>query len=201
MESRLRPGFAYDGCMDAPQPNIIFIHGNNSGNEPGGAAHDYWFPYAARECTKLGLPVTAKNFPDPMLARQDIWLPFLMQECGANAQSILIGHSSGAIATMRCAEHHSILGSVLVGAYHTHLGDENERLSGYFDAPWDWQSIRANQRWIIQFASVDDPYFPIAEPRFVSEKLGTEYYEYTDKGHFFQDTFPELIDAVMRKLA
>lgn len=187
--------------MGAAQPNVILIHGNNSGKAPGGSAHDYWFPYAIRECTKLGLPVVAKDFPDPMLARKDIWLPFLMQECGANAQSILIGHSSGAIAAMRYAEQHAILGSVLVGAYHTHLGDACERLSGYFDAPWGWQSIRRNQQWIIQFASTDDPYFPVEESRFVSENLGTEYYEYADRGHFFQSEFPELVDAVKRKIA
>ncbi len=186
----------YHYGMAATLSKIIFLHGN--GGE--GVSH-YWFPYAAREFRSLGLEVVAKDFPDARLARKSIWLPFLEHECGADKNSILIGHSSGAIAAMRFAEHNEIFGSVLVGAYYTDTGVENERLSGYFDDPWGWEAIRHNQNWIIQFASVDDPFFPVEEPRLVSRELGTEYHEYTDRGHFFEKEFPELIEAVRRKLS
>lgn len=180
----------------ADLPKIIFLHGN--GGE--GVGH-YWFPYAAREFRKLGFEVVAKDFPDAHLARKSIWLPFLRNECGVDEHSILIGHSSGAIAAMRWAEKNQIFGSVLVGAYYTDTGVENERLSGYFDNPWDFPAIRRNQQWIIQFASVDDPFFPVEEPRLVSRELGTEYHEFTNRGHFFEKEFPELIEAVKKKLS
>ncbi|MDD5103900.1 MAG: alpha/beta fold hydrolase [Candidatus Peribacteraceae bacterium] len=180
--------------MVSPLPKIIFLHGNSG----EGVGH-YWFPYAAREFRTLGFEVRAKDFPDAHLARKSIWLPFLEKECGADENSILIGHSSGAIAVMRWAEQHQIVGSVLVGAYYTDTGSENERLSGYFDDPWDFEAIRRNQQWIIQFASVDDPFFPIEEPRLVSRELQTEYHEFTNRGHFFEKEFPELIEAVQKK--
>ncbi|MFH1670275.1 MAG: alpha/beta hydrolase [Patescibacteria group bacterium] len=186
--------------MERVKPKIIFLHGNNGGEGDGGAAQDYWFPYAKREFEKFGLEVITKDFPDPKIARQSIWLPFLKDECGADEHSILIGHSSGAIAAMRYAENNKILGSVLVGTYYTNVGDENERRSGYFDVPWGWSAIRKNQQWIIQFASVDDPFFSVEEPRFVSEKLQTEYYEFTDRGHFFDLEFPELVEVVKGKV-
>ena len=191
----------YHESMTTEQANIIFLHGNNGGKGDGGKASDYWFPYAKQEFENLGLQVTALDFPDPRVARMNIWLPFLKDACGANEYSILIGHSSGAIAAMRYAEKNKILGSVLVGAYYTDTGDAIERMSGYFDEEWDWSAIRKNQRWIIQFASVDDPFFSIEEPRLVSEKLQTQYCEYTERGHFFDETFPELVEAVRRKLA
>jgi pimeloyl-ACP methyl ester carboxylesterase len=62
-----------------------------------------------------------------------------------DSETVLVGHSSGAIAAMRLAETHAILGSVLVGAYHTHLGMGTEKLSGYFDRPWQWDAIKRNQ--------------------------------------------------------
>lgn len=182
--------------MEHKQTKLIFLHGN--GGE--GMGNHFW-PYAEREFTRLGYTVIAKNFPDPVLARQSIWLPFLKDECGADKYSVLIGHSSGAIAAMRFAEKNRILGSVLVGAYHTDTGDERERLSGYFDTPWDWPAIRRNQQWIIQFSSVDDPFFPVEEPRLVARELKTEYHEYTDRGHFFDPEFPELVEEVRKKLA
>ena len=184
----------YHPCM-ADLPKIIFLHGNSG----EGVGH-YWFPYAKRAFEQMGLTVIAKDFPDAHLARKSIWLPFLEHECGADEHSILIGHSSGAIAAMRWAEKHRIFGSVLVGAYYTDTGVENERLSGYFDDSWDWESIRKNQQWIIQFASVDDPFFPVEEPRLVSRELKTEYHEFTNRGHFFEKEFPELIEAVKTKL-
>jgi predicted alpha/beta hydrolase family esterase len=83
------------------------------------------------------------------------------------------------------------------------LDNQGERLSGYFDEPWHWDAIKRNQRWIIQFASTDDPWIPIEEPRFVRDRLHSEYHEYRDQGHFGSDrekeTFPELIDALQKK--
>jgi len=182
------------------EANIIFLHGNNGGKGDGGTVREYWFPFAKQEFERMGYTVIAKDFPDPKVARISIWLPFLKDACGANEHSVLVGHSSGAIAAMRYAEQNKVLGSVLVGAYHTDAGNENERMSGYFDDPWDWASIRKHQQWIVQFASVDDPFFSIEEPRFVSTQLHSEYHEARDRGHYFQDTFPELVTAVERKL-
>lgn len=176
----------------------IFIPGNG-----GGTPKDNWFPYLKKELEKLGITVIDQNFPDSDLARAKYWLPFLKQ-LGADENTILAGHSSGAIAAMRYAENNKILGSVLVGSYHTDLGNENEKASGYFDKPWEWEKIKNNQKWIIQFSSTDDPWIPIAEPRYIHEKLDSDYHEFTDQGHFGGDyhkpEFPELIDAIKKHL-
>ena len=132
----------------------ILIHGNGNSKPT-----DNWFPYLKKELEKLGVRVEAPQFPDTELARSVYWLPFLQNELHADEHTIIVGHSSGAIAAMRYAETHRILGSALIGAYYTDLGYENERLSGYFDTPWDWEAIESNQKWIIQFAGANDPYW------------------------------------------
>jgi predicted alpha/beta hydrolase family esterase len=177
----------------------ILIHGNG-----GAKPTDNWLPYLKRELEKIGIQTEAPQFPDADLARASYWIPFLKDTLKADEKTIIIGHSSGAIAAMKFAEENRILGSVLVGAYHSDLGIENEKLSGYFDAPWDWESIRKNQEWIIQFASTDDPWIPIAEARYVSEHLKTEYYEFSDRGHFGGDReakeFKECVTVLKKKL-
>ncbi len=179
---------------------IILLHGNG-----GSTVDDNWFPYAKSEFEKLGFKVISKTFPDNKLARQEYWLPFLKDELKANENTILIGHSSGAVATLRFAEANKIYGSVIIGATYTDLGEESEKVSGYFDKPWNWEAIKNNQNWTIQFASTDDPYIPITEPRYIHDKLNTEYHEFTNKGHFGWDTklkiFPELINVVKEKVA
>src|ERR1700722_11552112 len=146
----------------------IIIHGNG-----GSRPTDIWIPYLKNELEKIGIETLAPQFPDAVLARSSYWLPFL-KELKADAETIIIGHSSGAIAAMRYAEKNRIFGSVLVGSYHTDLGLDTEKLSGYFDTPWDWEAIKKNQNWIIQFASESDPCIPIEEARFVQKKLHTE---------------------------
>lgn len=181
------------------QIKAILIHGN-SGSTPD----DNWFPYVKAGLEKLGIETRAPQFPDADLARASYWLPFLKNDLKADKNTIIIGHSSGAIAAMRFAENHKLFGSVIVGAYHTDLGYDKEKLSGYFDASWNWPKIRSNQNWIIQFASLDDPWIPIAEPRFVRDQLLSEYYEYHDQGHFGGDynktTFPEILTVIEAKL-
>jgi predicted alpha/beta hydrolase family esterase len=177
----------------------ILIHGNGSSKPT-----DNWFPYLKKELELLGLTVDAPQFPDTELARSCYWLPFLEKELKADRNTILIGHSSGAIAAMRYAENHEILGSALIGAYHTDLGYSNERLSGYFDARWNWEAIRKNQQWIIQFAATNDPWIPIEEAHLVRDQLQTDYYEFVDQGHFggdyYKESFPELLESIKRKI-
>lgn len=177
----------------------ILIHGNGNSKPT-----DNWFPYLKSELQKLGVTTEAPQFPDTELARSSYWLPFLEHELQADENTILIGHSSGAIAAMRYAETHRILGSALIGAYYTDLRMETETLSGYFDAPWNWKNIINNQQWILQFAGVNDPWIPIQEARFLRDQLHTEYYESPDQGHFggdyYKETFPELLDAIKRKI-
>ena len=180
--------------MNSSNLKAILVPGNG-----GGTMQDGWLPYAKRELEARGLLVIAREFPDPVVARGEYWLPFLHDVLQAGEHTILIGTSSGAIAAMRYAEQYRVYGSVLVGVYYTDLGDANEKASGYFDKPWDWERIKANQNWIIQFASTDDPYISIAEAHFVRDRLNTDYHEFTNRGHFMIPEFPELVEVVRWK--
>ena len=173
----------------------ILIHGNG-----GCTAGDIWLPWLERELTALGLDVINQTFPDNIKARARFWLPHL-DALGADERTILIGHSSGALAAMRYAETHRLLGSILVGVCHTDLGDSFEAASGYFDTAWQWQQIREHQQWIAIYNSTDDPHIPIAEARFVAAQLRCSYYELTGRGHFVdRRDFPEIVDLVRRKV-
>ena len=92
----------------------------------------------------------------------------------------------------------------MIGAYHTHLGVETEKLSGYFEKPWDWEQIKNHQHWILQFAGRNDPWIPIEEAHYIRDHLQTEYYEFLDQGHFggdyYKETFPELLSAIKKKI-
>ncbi len=176
---------------------IILIHGNDT------MRWSYaWMPWLKSELEKLGPDVIGETFPDSIIAREKYWIPFLKDKLHADDKTILIGHSSGAVAAMRFAENNKLLGSILISPSYTDLGNEMEKQSGYFDRPWNWDAIRKNQRWIVQFGSKNDPFIPLSEFQHINKMLKTEYHEFDDKGHFFenQDTFPEVVSVVRKKL-
>ena len=173
----------------------MIIPGN--GNTP---ITNNWNLYVKSELEKLSVEVIAENMPDADLAREKFWIPFMEQKMGKDENVILIGHSSGAVAIMRFLENHKILGTVLVGACYTDLAEEKEKISGYYNRPWNWEKIKENAGWIIQFASTDDPYISKEEFRHINNMLETEYHEYKNRGHFDEIEFPELVFCLRMKL-
>jgi hypothetical protein len=76
-------------------------------------------------------------------------------------------------------EKHKLKGLILVSACHTDLGMESEAISNYYphadgSNPWDWNAIKSNAQWIVQFHSLDDPFIPIEEARYVAEHVKSE---------------------------
>ena len=180
---------------DTPKIKIILIHGNNT------MRWSYkWMPWVKKELEKLGLEVIGETFPDSIIAREKYWIPFLKNILKADKNTILIGHSSGADASMRFAENNKLLGAILVSPSYTDLGLKIEKQSGYFNRSWQWDKIKENQKWIVQFGSKDDPYISLKEFRHIHKMLSTEYYEFENRGHFLQETFPEIVKVIKEKI-
>lgn len=182
-------------------PKIIIIPGNGGSN----IETDHWYAWARDEFKKFGYEVIAENMPDPVMAHKNIWLPHIKNVLKADENTIIVGHSSGGVAALRYLEHEKLLGAIVIGVNHTDLGYEEEKESGYYSDPWQWENIKKNSKWIVQFSSLDDPYISIEEPRLIHEKINSEYHEFRDKGHFGspakgQQVFPELLEIIKDKL-
>ena len=46
------------------------------------------------------------NFPDPMVCHQSKWVPFVRDDLKADEQTVVVGHSTGALLAMRLLETH-----------------------------------------------------------------------------------------------
>jgi hypothetical protein len=164
----------------------------------------HWYPWLFAALKAHGFEVIAENMPDPVLARSQYWIPFIEEKLEQDPTAILIGHSSGAVAAMRYAERHPLQGLILVAACHSDLGLESERLSGYYKEPWPWDQIRENTQWILQMASLNDPFIPIEEARYIHNQLHSEYLEFSDRGHFMGhekggQRLPEALNFLLKR--
>ncbi|OQR83535.1 hypothetical protein ACHHYP_14575 [Achlya hypogyna] len=175
---------------------VLIVPGN--GCTPVEACN--WYAWLADKVREANVEVVLRSMPDPYVARESIWLPFIKGEMGCDEHSIIVGHSSGAEAAMRLAETTKVHGLILVSACVTDLGDANERASGYYARPWEWAQIKANCDWIVQFGSPDDPFLPGAEQNEVAAGLGSEFHYLRGRGHFMDDQAPEIWAALAAKL-
>ncbi len=165
-------------------------------------ARSNWYSWFAEEMNKRpSVQCVLRDFPDPNKCRESIWVPFIRDQIGLDAETIVVGHSSGAACAMRLLESQSIpklRGVVLVAAAHTDLGDEGERRSQYFNRPWNWEQMKLGAERIACFHGDDDPLIPVDEARFIAEKMKCdtfEYFEMKGKSHFF-NPWKELLDVV-----
>ena len=182
------------------KPRVIILPGN--GCTPVRDVNWYGWLENILMNSDLFSEVLLRDMPDPIEAKESIWIPFIENVLGVNENTIVIGHSSGAVAAMRLLEKHNILGCVLVSACHTDLGCESERISNYYSRPWDWDLIRSHAQWIIQYHSTDDPFIPREEADHVAANLHSEYTCFENRQHFFTPKdIQHIIDDLKAKLA
>ncbi|MFA6005346.1 MAG: alpha/beta hydrolase [Patescibacteria group bacterium] len=176
------------------KPRIVFIHGNGTEHWSFG-----WSKWLKQELDKLGFETFFETFPDSIIARAEYWLPFLKNHIKAGENDVIVGWSSGAVAAMRFAETNKLKGSVLIGPSYTDLGDEMEKQSGYYDKPWDWESIKNNQDKIALFYGDDDPYIPQEQFEFITQHLNPTVFKIHEGKHFIEYTdFQRLLDYIKK---
>jgi len=187
---------------DSSRPQrVVIVPGNGCGR----IERANWYCAVAAELRdSYGCDVRVRSMPDPDEAKREIWLPFILNELGADENTVLIGHSSGAVAAMRLLEDHKLKGAVLVSGCHTDLGTESEAISNYYPRadgsnPWRWDAIKANAGWIVQLHSKDDPFIDVSEARFVAQQTGSEYVEHENRGHYMEPKLPDVVDIVAKK--
>lgn len=174
------------------KPRIIFLHGNQSLHWSFA-----WSPWLKAELEKRGYSTFFETFPDSIIARKTYWLAFLKEHINAGPEDVLVGWSSGAVAAMRYAEMQQIRGSILVSPCYTDLHDALEQQSGYYDTPWNWEKIRANQTHITLIHSDNDPFIPSSEFETIATNLHTRTYRIPNGGHFIDRlTFPEILTEI-----
>ncbi len=148
---------------------------------------------------KAGFDTFFETMPDSVIARAKYWLPFLEHHVQAGENDVIVGWSSGATAAMRYAESHKLRGSVLIGPSASDLSIDLEKQSGYFDTPWDWQKIKANQEHIAIVHSDNDPYIPQEQFEMIKKELTPDEIVLPGAGHFIeQDTFPEVLKYIIQ---
>jgi uncharacterized protein len=168
--------------------SAIILHGT------GGSPDSNWFQWLKSELEAKGLQVWLAALPNPDLPSLKTNTGFLLANCpfSINTDTLVVGHSSGAILALVLAQSNStpLGGIVAVSVFHDNsLGwEKNAKL---FDVGFDWPAIKAKSGKLLFIHSDTDPYVPLDQAKYVADNCEAEIIVIPNQGHFNREQSPE----------
>jgi uncharacterized protein len=181
----------------------VILHGTEGSPELN------WFRWLETELKNRGYEVWLPLLPHPEKPSLREWTDYLKTNAPfpIDNDTLLIGHSSGAILALITAQESTVKigGVVAVAVFHDNSlnWDANSRL---FDVDFDFPSIKSKTTKLLFVHSDDDPYVPLDQAKYVADNCDAETVVIKGQGHFNLEkspkfkTFPELIDLMEERL-
>lgn len=126
----------------------------------GGSPDDFWYPWLKKELEQRDYQVTVPKFPDSEPSPLSTWLPFALKASEYNNETVLIGHSSGAVLILSVLENlqSPIKQAILVAGFTEPLKEHDYDADPILQKSYDWEKIKANVGEIIFINSDNDPW-------------------------------------------
>lgn len=183
----------------------VILHGTD------GSPSENWFSWLKGELEKDGFRVFLPELPNNHTPNRKVYNDFLIASGWDFANNLVIGHSSGAVSILNMLSDNRfprIKTAVLVGAW-AHMKDtdlDRDQFKDLFPAPnFDFAIIKQKAERFIFIHSVDDPYCPIDQARYLCDELGGTFYQFEGMKHFSTGlderfkVFPGLLDIIKKE--
>lgn len=182
--------------------NALILHGTD------GYPTENWYDWLKNELEKEHYKVLAPQLPEsnkPNIERYNKFI-FTGIDYKFNNESILVGHSSGAVAILglleALPEGTTVDTCYLVGSFKDDLGWD--ALDTFFLKPFDFAKIKQKAKRFIFIHSDNDPYCPLEHAQFLSKQLngfivllkGQKHFSIGTMGESYKE-FPFLLDLII----
>lgn len=167
-----------------------------------------WFPWLKAELEKLNFEVWVPDLPNSKRPNIQLWTEYLLGQGWNFNDSLVIGHSAGAVEILGLLEALpdgvKVDTAIMVAVFRNGLGWE--ALQDLEGLSFNFESIKAKAEQLIIIHSDDDPHCPIAGAEEIAKGLDAEFIHFSDKKHFSLGTnpemskFPELLDIIKQKV-
>lgn len=189
--------------------NALILHGTN------GDSNENWFPWLETELTKLGWKVWTPDLPSADQPNVKRYNDFILKQkkWAFDAESIIIGHSSGAVeilGLLQALPTNLVVGACyLIGSFTSDITESGdwEILKGLFEESFDFDYIKQRAKKFIFIHSDDDPYCPLEQAKDLANKTGGELIILKGQKHFSISTagekykqFPKLLEIIQKHI-
>lgn len=179
--------------------NTLILHGTY------GHSKENWFPWIADELRKERYRVWVPDFPHAESPSIPRWNAFIRKEWTFDQESIIVGHSSGAVAVLGVLQELpakiKVDKAILVAGFTTDL--DWDPLRELFTYRFAWDKIRKKAKQFILFHSDDDPYVPLWHGEKLKKLLDAQLILMKGQKHFSVSTdpkyitFPKLLEKIL----
>lgn len=188
--------------------NALILHGTY------GSSQSNWLPWLRSELEKLEWKTWVPDLPRADKPSTKRYNKFLLKnnQWDFNNDSIIVGHSSGAVAILgllqALPEDVLVDSCYLIGSFSHVLTEDPdwEMLKGMFEEPFDFRYIKMRAKKFIFIHSNDDPYCPLEQAKYLANKLDGELIVKKGQKHFNISTygekyrkFPFLLETIERQ--
>jgi len=158
---------------------IFIFHG------VGGTPQENWFPWLARELTKLKQEVIVPQFPTPEGQTLQSWLKTLdSYNDKLDGEAILVGHSLGVPFALNIIERQPVKAAFLVAGFTGVAGNVfDEGMKTFAQREFDWDKIKKNCKRFFVFHSDNDAYVSLRKGEELARNLGVEVTLVPGGGH------------------
>lgn len=179
----------------------LILHGT------GGSSQENWFPWLKSQLEEHGFTVWCPDLPEsdtPSILRYN---EFILGNVDfqLDSETILIGHSSGAVAILGLLEalpsEMKVQSCYLVGSFKDDL--DWDALIELFIQPFDFEKIKTRSLSWHFLHSDDDPYCPLDHAEYLHSKIGGDLIVLPGQKHFSVGTagekyreFPHLLELI-----
>ncbi len=180
--------------------NALILHGTSNDSTRN------WFQWLKYKLEETGYTTWVPDLPDADKPNPTTYRQFIaVAGWDFGNESIIIGHSSGAVAVLSLLQHLprevSIEAIYLVGVFKDNL--DREELSELFVKPFDFDLIKTKTKKIFLIHSDNDPYCPLEHAEYLGDKLDGQLVLLPGQAHFSISTagekykeFPELFELI-----
>ncbi|MEK7617900.1 MAG: leucine--tRNA ligase [Patescibacteria group bacterium] len=174
--------------------NYVLLHGFN-GNPEG-----IFFPWLKSELDKRGLRYQCPVLPHPNAPTEEEQVSFVLQNCKFDENTVLFGHSLGAVVAMKVAEklNHKIAGLILAGGFSTAtFRDKPRPFHSTFNWEFDYKRIKSITGFIKILSDPTDYAIRIEQGKILQKNLGGVLWESAgEKPHFTSEEEPVILKAL-----
>lgn len=167
----------------------LLLHGTD------GDSQDNWIPWLKTQLESNGYEVWSPDLPESNAPNTERYNKYILdnKQFQLDQDTIVIGHSSGAVAILglleALPENTSVHACYLVGSFKNDLGWDS--LKQLFTKPLDFDRIKSKSRLWYFLHSDNDPYCPLDHARYLHEQIGGDLIVLPGQKHFNVSTYGE----------
>lgn len=172
----------------------VILHGLQS------TSASNWFQWLKAQLEQRGYEVWVPDLPGADHPVASKWANYLLKSSWDFRESLVIGHSAGAVAALALAQMLPpgvrLKGEVLVSAFNA-VGPYNEYyndLKDLHDVPFDFAKIQSVVDELVFVHGNDDPWAPFADGKDLAAKTGGSFVAVPGGQHFSRSLNPAYVE-------